>query len=632
MGILESLTNHTEIKNLSGRDIQTLAAELREKITSVALKNGGHLASSLGTVELTISLLRSFDPAADRIIFDVGHQAYAYKLLTGRLESFHTLRRWGGVSGFPKRGESPFDHFDTGHSSTSLSAALGYAKARDVLGEKRHVAAVIGDASLLNGLAFEALNYTRESRTKVIYILNDNAMSISPRVGGMATHLARLSSSSAYNWLKKAIKDSCASLPRGQAIENVLGKMKDHIKTIVKPINIFDEMDINYWGPFDGHNVEEMEHVFELAKKYDGPVLIHAVTLKGKGLAEAEKNPTAFHGLSPSSPERRPKGVGKSWSEAAADAVFKLAEKDPKIVCLTAAMKAGSRLDEFAARFPDRFFDVGIAEGHMVTMAAGMAAGGLKPVVFIYSTFLQRAMDQLVHDVCMQNLPVILAVDRAGLVGEDGETHQGLLDISWGRPVPNLVMVAPRDQKKLGGLFHFASGHDGPVMIRFPRGKARKQIEGTGFPPPGKDLPGPEILERGDEWALIGYGRTVELMAEAREAAVHRGISPLPTIVDLMRLKPLPERALKEILLSHSGVIVAEDGYAAGGAGEAIEAFARELEEESRPWISVLGVPDIFVPQGRVEEQEVYCGITPEKVVNILVRAQKTANRQPSRL
>ncbi|MGI6252056.1 MAG: 1-deoxy-D-xylulose-5-phosphate synthase [Aminivibrio sp.] len=627
MAILKSLKNYKEVKNLSRSEIEALAADLREKITAVALKNGGHLASSLGAVELIISLLRSFDPAADRIIFDVGHQAYAYKLLTGRLDRFHTLRQWGGVSGFPKREESPFDHFDTGHSSTSLSAALGYAKARDILKKECHVAAVIGDASLLNGLAFEALNYTRESGTKVIYILNDNAMSISPRVGGMATHLARLSSSSAYNWLKKAIKDSCSSLPRGQAIENVLAKMKDHIKTIVKPTNIFDEMDINYWGPFDGHNVEEMEHVFELAKKYDGSVLIHAVTVKGKGLAEAEKDPTVFHGLSPAQPAD-PEGAGeKSWSEAAADVVLELAGSNPGIVCLTAAMKSGSKLEKFAARYPDRFFDVGIAEGHMVTMAAGMAAGGLRPVVFIYSTFMQRAMDQIVHDVCMQKLPVIFAVDRAGLVGEDGETHQGLLDLSWCRPVPNLFMAAPRDIKNLRELMEFASGHDGPAMIRFPRGTAPELIEGIMSFTPEERMPGPEILEQGEEWALIGYGKTAELMLEARKVAAAREIASLPAVIDLKRLKPLPEQELKEIFASYCKIIVAEDGYVTGGAGEAIGALVHEMAEDCRPDVTVMGVPDIFVPQGRVEEQAMYCGLTAERIVNKLVGIRKTANR-----
>jgi len=634
MAILETLKDYTELRDLSRENVSALAGELRERITSVVLQNGGHLASSLGAVELVLSLLRSFDPAEDRILFDVGHQAYAYKLLTGRLERFHTLRQWGGISGFPRRRESSFDHFDAGHSSTSLSAALGFAKARDVLGKKHHVVAVIGDAALLNGLAFEALNYTRESGTKVIYILNDNTMSISPRVGGMATHLARLSSSSAYNWLKKAIKESCASLPRGQALENVLGKMKDHIKTIVKPVNIFDEMDINYWGPFDGHNTEELENVFELAKKYDRPVLLHVVTVKGKGSEQAEKDPTTFHGVSPARPKEPGEKAGRSWSEAAAGIVLDMAEKDRRIVCLTAAMKCGSRLDDFASRFPDRFFDVGIAEGHMVTMAAGMAAGGLKPVVFVYSTFLQRAMDQVVHDVCMQNLPVTFAVDRAGLVGEDGETHQGLLDIPWSRPVPNLVMTAPRDEESLRHLFLYGGKHEGPVMIRFPRGTAVPCLKkgSSLITPSAPDILKPEILEAGSEWALIGYGKTVELMLRARETARSQGIFPLPTVMDLRCLKPLPEQDLREILASHSFAIVAEDGYATGGAGEAIAAMTRNMTEDKPAALSLMGVPDIFVPQGTIREQEEYCGLTPGKVVNCFVEFQKRAYRQAARI
>jgi 1-deoxy-D-xylulose-5-phosphate synthase len=634
MSLLESLKDYSQLRTISREDMNILAGEIREKITSVVMKNGGHLASSLGAVELVLALLRSFDPEEDRILFDVGHQAYAYKILTGRLDRFHTLRQWGGISGFPRRKESPFDHFDAGHSSTSLSAALGYAKARDVLGKKHHVVAVIGDASLLNGLAFEALNYTRESQTKVIYVLNDNTMSISPRVGGIATHLARLSSSTAYNWLKKAIKDSCSSLPRGQALENVLGKMKDHIKTIVKPVNIFDEMDINYWGPFDGHNTEELENAFDLAKKYDRPVLLHVVTVKGKGNEKAENDPTAFHGISPARPKEAVDPNARSWSEAAADIVLDMAEKDGRVVCLTAAMKCGSRLDDFASRFPDRFFDVGIAEGHMVTMAAGMAAGGLKPVVFIYSTFLQRAMDQMVHDVCMQNLPVIFAVDRAGLVGEDGETHQGLLDIPWSRPIPNLCMVAPRDEKSLRDLFLFAGEHNGPVMIRFPRGTAAPclKTDGSIFATPPASILKPEIIESGSEWVLIGYGKTVELMLRARETARSLGISHLPSVVDLRCLKPFPEAELKGILTSHSFAVVAEDGYAAGGAGEAVAAFANTLSKENAASVSLLAIPDLFVPQGKIREQEEYCGLTPGKVVNMFVQFQKRSYRQAARI
>ena len=632
MSFLDKIQDYRSLRNLTPESLELLASEIRELMLSVVLENGGHLASSLGAVELILALLRSFDPLQDRIIFDVGHQAYAYKILTGRKDRFSTLRQWNGISGFPKRAESPCDHFDVGHCSTSLSAALGYAKARDIRHEKRHVIAVIGDASLLNGLAFEALNYTRDAETKVIYVLNDNTMSINPRVGGLATHLARLSSSTGYNWLKNAIKDSCTSLPRGQALENVLGRLKDHIKSMVKPANIFDEMDINYWGPFDGHNVEEMENVFDLAKKYDRPVLIHVVTLKGKGFEKAEENPTKYHGLPPPPQAVTSQVSSRSWSEAASETVLRLAEKDERIVCLTAAMKSGSRLDEFAARFPDRFFDVGIAEGHMITMAAGMAAGGLRPVVFIYSTFLQRGMDQIVHDVAMQNLPVIFAVDRAGLVGEDGETHHGLLDISWGRAIPNLTVTAPRDVRELEALFACAVRSEGPFLIRFPRGAAPLILTGKDrkeeIPPP--EIPRPEVLAEGSEWALIGYGRTVDLMLRAR-AAAEKSCLPLPTVVDLKCVKPLYLPVILDILRAHSLVVTAEDGYVEGGAGEAVAALARTLPAGDAPSVFCLGVPDLYVPQGNSIQQDEYCGLTPGKVVSVYGEfKKKAANRQPA--
>lgn len=631
MAVLEHVKHYSELKGFSKDTLETLSAELREYIVSVVLKNGGHMASSLGAVELILALLRSFDPEDDKILFDVGHQAYAYKILTGRRDRFPTLRQWGGISGFPKRSESPYDHFDVGHSSTSLSAALGYAKARDVLGGKNHVVAVIGDASLLNGLAFEALNYTKDSNTKVIYILNDNAMSISPRVGGFATHLARLSSSTAYNSLKKAIKDSCSSLPKGQALENALGKLKDHIKSIVKPINIFDEMDINYWGPFDGHNIEEIENVLELAKKYDKPVLIHLVTVKGKGYDKAEQEPTKYHGVPPQKPEDTlPNPHTRSWSEAASSAVCDLAERDDRVVCLTAAMKCGSKLDEFASRFPDRFFDVGIAEGHMLTMAAGMAAGGLRPVVFIYSTFLQRAMDQLVHDIAMQNLPVIVAVDRSGIIGDDGETHQGLLDITWSRSVPNLVVTAPRDEIGLSALFDLGLRRNAPLMIRFPRGEAIPSLRRSRGEVFLNDLPVPETLEKGSECALLGYGKTVELMLEAREQIMRNGDVP-PAVVDLKCVKPLCVTVVEEILKNNELVIVAEEGYKEGGVGEAIATLAEKLRSTCRPARVVpLGIPDIFVPQGTVAEQAEFCGLTLHKVVTVYEEYQKRARRQSS--
>ncbi|NLM70606.1 MAG: 1-deoxy-D-xylulose-5-phosphate synthase [Synergistaceae bacterium] len=628
MTVLNRIKHYSELKGFSTDELRTLASEIREYIVSVVSKTGGHMASSLGAVELTLALLRAFDPGEDRIVFDVGHQTYAYKILTGRRDRFPTLRQWGGISGFPKRSESPYDHFDTGHSSTSLSAALGYAKARDVLGEDNHVVAVIGDASLLNGLAFEALNYTKDSNTKVIYILNDNTMSISPRVGGFATHLARLSSSTAYNSLKKAIKESCSSLPKGQALENALGKLKDHIKSIVKPINVFDEMDINYWGPFDGHNVEEIEYVLELAKKYDKPVLVHLVTVKGKGLEEAEREPTKYHGVPPHAPRPAEPGSVRSWSEAASSAVLELAERDRRIVCLTAAMKCGSKLEAFASRFPERFFDVGIAESHMLTMAAGMAAGGLRPVVFVYSTFLQRAMDQLVHDIAMQNLPVTLAIDRSGLIGDDGETHQGLLDISWLRPIPNLVVTAPRDEVGLQSLFEMAVRYDGPVAIRYPRGTVIPSLRRTRDDSFIDGLPVPEVLEPGEKLALVGYGKTVDLMLEAHEMIVKAGGVP-PTVVDLKCVKPLPGSAIESLLHEHELLVVAEDGYKAGGVGEAIATLSKSLQPVGRTTsVVALGIPDLFVSQGTMAQQAEFCGLTPTRVVRMIEEHQKRAHRQ----
>ena len=427
MTFLNAGFRHSDLMDLAPEDLPLLAGEVRERVIATVRENGGHLGSSLGAVELTIALLRRFDPFHDRIVFDVGHQVYPYKILTDRADRFGTLRLKDGICGFPRRSESPCDHFNTGHSSTSISAALGYAKARDLLGEDRHVVAFIGDGALINGLAFEALNHIKETQTRLVIVLNDNKHSISPRVGGFATMLARLSASTSYNRIKSAIKDCCRALPAGNALQRSLEGIHDQIKSLVKPANIFDDLDINYWGPFDGHDIPSCEMIFELAKGYDRPVLLHFSTVKGKGMPEAEANPTKYHQMSPRAEAERPKA--RTWSEAASAVTEQLAKADPRIVCLTAAMTTGVKLERFRSEFPDRFFDVGIAESHMLTLAAGMAAGGMRPWVFIYSTFLQRAMDQLTHDIALQNLPVVLMVDRAGLVGSDGDTHQGLLDV-----------------------------------------------------------------------------------------------------------------------------------------------------------------------------------------------------------
>lgn len=612
MSILDNLDDLDQLRDLDSNDLSVLCQDLRRMISEVIFRNGGHLASSLGTVELTVSLLRSFNPLKDRIVFDVGHQTYAYKILTGRRDLFHTIRQFGGLSGFPKRNESPCDHFDVGHSSTSLSAALGYAKARDILGQNHDVVGIIGDGSIINGMAFEALNHLKETDTKVIYILNDNAMSISPRVGGAATHFAHLSVNPYYQKLKKAIKDCCKGLPKGETIENLLGNAKDQIKSLVKPDNIFDSLDIDYWGPFDGHSIEEMDLIFSLAKRFNRSVLIHLITQKGRGVEAAENEPSKYHGIGVAfskDADKVPKAI--SWSKAFAQEIENKAENDPRIVALTPAMKEGSALGGFASRFPKRFFDVGIAEEHMMTMSAGMAAGGLRPVAFIYSTFLQRAMDQLSHDVCLQSLPVIIAIDRAGMIGEDGETHQGLADMTWCRSIPNLVFQAPRDLEDLRMMIDDAMERPGPTAIRYPRGSVVESLcRDKGGLSSGLQA---ELLYRpqGDTF-FVGIGKTVSFLDRARTEAVSRGIVA-PGLLDLRTVAPLDWSTIDPLLMEGYRFLVAEDGYLVGGVGEAIAARATEIGASSV--VQPMGVDRLFLPHGTIEDQWRLCGMTVDKAV-----------------
>jgi 1-deoxy-D-xylulose-5-phosphate synthase len=606
---------YEDLRALPPESLGDLAAEVRKMIVDVVGENGGHLGSSLGSVELCIALLRKFDPLADRVVFDVGHQVYPYKILSDRSDRFCTLRTLEGISGFPRRAESPCDHFDTGHSSTSISAALGYAKARDLLGQNHHVVAVIGDAALINGLAFEALNHVKETQTRLIIVLNDNKHSISPRVGGFATILARLSASTSYNKIKSAIKDSCRALPKGEALEKSLESIHAQIKALVKPQNIFDELEINYWGPFDGHNIDETEMIFELAKSYDRPVLLHFSTVKGKGLPEAEADPTKYHQMAPRTEREAAERTfpkARTWSDAASGVTEQLAQADDRIVCLTAAMATGVKLETFRARFPHRFFDVGIAESHMLTLAAGMAAGGLRPWVFIYSTFLQRAMDQLTHDVALQNLPVVLMIDRAGLIGSDGETHQGLLDVSWSRAIPNLEVYAPADEVSLRQMMTYAADRAGPTVIRYPRGSL--PIRNNLFN--GRESLGSVMIREGEDWALIGHGVTVHILLEAREQANASGLST-PALIDLRRLKPLDVDFLDEVLKNYPTVVVAEENYLCGGVGEALASRVAELGTAN--CLKRLGVPDRFIHHATIAQQREFCDLTVEGVLNCVV-------------
>ncbi len=609
MSILENLHGYEGLKALPEESLPQLCREIRELMVGVVLKNGGHLASSLGAVELIVALLRVFDPRKDRIVFDVGHQAYAYKILTDRLDRFPTIRQEGGLSGFPKRRESPYDHFDTGHSSTSISAALGYAKARDLLGQEHEVVAVIGDGSLYNGVSMEALNNMKEAKTRLIVLFNDNAMSISKPVGGLAEYLARLGVNPYYRRFKEYVKDQCRKRQKGEAIEDLLSRSKAHVKSLLQPNNIFEGMGISYWGPFDGHDLDELTEILGLSRFYGQPLLVHIRTKKGKGYPPAEAEPTRFHGIS-GNPSRAmaPGSSSPSWSSLISATVEQLAEKDERIVCLTAAMKEGSQLNGFAKRWPQRCFDVGIAEEHLLTYAAGLAAGGLKPFVFIYSTFLQRAMDQLVHDIAMQELPVVLLTDRAGLVGEDGETHHGLLDICWGRVIPGLTVMAPRDAEEARFMLAETHQRNLPALIRFPRGGAPETLrrKNQDLPPTGWGEA--ETLANGDgRWSIMAYGKTVSLALKIHDRATSLGLDR-PDVVDLRFIRPPDWDMIDANLTSHRLACVLEDGYRTGGFGEAIAARATEIHAGST--VLRYGVPDSYVPHAGVEEQWKSCGLS----------------------
>lgn len=615
MSLLDSVGDFRGLYGLGEDELGALCAELRERILDVTLKNGGHLSSSLGAVELTVALLRVFNPDSDKIIFDVGHQSYAYKMLTKRLDRFPTLRRKGGIAGFPRMDESQYDFFTTGHSSTSISAAMGYAKARDLKRENYEVVAVIGDGALLNGVSFEALNAMANVKSKVIIVLNDNKMSINPRVGGMASHLAKLAVNPTYKKFKDYVKYQCAGRRNGESVHQALSQIKQKLKSLLLPTNIFEELNISYWGPFNGHNVTEMEEVFRLARHYDEPLLIHVLTQKGKGCKATEENPAFFHGVGPMTKIDAPAekaGGEESWSGVMARALCAAAERDPKVMAGTAAMKDGTKLDTFAKRYPQRFFDAGIEEEHMLVYAAGLAAAGMRPAVCIYSTFLQRAMDQVMHDICLPKLPVLLGIDRAGLVGEDGETHHGILDVSWLRAVPNMTLAAPRDAADLEFFVEEWRRRGIPAAIRYPRGKAPLSLarEASAVPAEwGKS----EVLREGSEICLIGVGSTVALMLEAADEISKRGAAP--TVVDLRFIKPLDTEGLLPILASHRTVVTAEENALAGGVGEEIAALMKERGIAAS--CACAGVPDRFIAHATRSQQWEECGLTVENIMKL---------------
>lgn len=595
--LLDGIDSPQELKKLSPELLPQLAQELREKIIATVAKTGGHLAPSLGVVELTIALHYVFDCPKDKIVWDVGHQAYAHKLLTGRRDRFQTLRQFGGLSGFPKRNESPYDAFDTGHSSTSISAALGLAAARCQKKERSKVIAVIGDGAMTAGIAFEGLNNAGDLNKDLIVILNDNGMSIAPNVGALSSFFSRQFTRPTMVFLKKQVENLLGSLPAiGDDLLTFAKRSQDSLKAFFTPGMLFEALKFTYLGPVKGHRLDHLIETLQNVKNLKGPILVHVLTTKGKGYEPAESDPTGFHGLGRFDPDtgEAKKSVGEvpSYTQVFGDTLVRLAQDNPKVVAITAAMPDGTGLVDFHKHFPDRFYDVGICEQHAITFAGGLALGGMRPVAAIYSTFMQRAYDQVLHDVCLQNLPVVLALDRGGIVGEDGETHQGLFDLSFLRHLPNLTLMAPKDENELRDMLYTAVEHPGPIALRYPRGKG----VGVAFSSTLQKVPigQAEVLREGEDLLILALGASVYPALAAAEKLEAHGFSA--TVVNARFVKPLDENLILTLAAKHGRVLTVEENVLAGGFGSAI----LELLADQGLAMAVkrLGIPDTFVEHG----------------------------------
>ena len=619
--ILDRVNSPLDLKTLTLQEMNQLAAEIRQLIIEVVSKNGGHLAPNLGAVELTLALHRVFDSPRDKLIFDVGHQAYIHKIITGRKQQFPTLRQYKGLSGFPKRQESQYDAFGVGHSSTSLSAADGIAAARDLKGEDFHVVAVIGDGAMTGGMSFEALNHIGDTRRRIIIILNDNEMSISKNVGAMSRYLYQLRTGETYNKLKHNLENWLGGLEHGDDVLEAIDRLKVGVKYLVMPESMFEHLGIKYFGPVDGHNIEALLPMLIAAKKEEGPVLLHVITKKGKGYVPAEERANEFHGTGPFEIATGKKiakpGAPPSYTSVFGKTLVELAEKDSRIVAITAAMPDGTGVNQFAERFPDRFFDVGIAEQHAVTFAAGLATEGIKPVVAIYSTFMQRAYDQVLHDICMQNLPVKLCMDRGGLVGDDGYTHHGVFDYAYLIPIPNMAVMAPKDENELRHMLLTAIEYDaGPISLRYPRGSG----VGADCSEPLHTLPigKAETLREGKDLIIWAIG---SMVTEAEKTAVllqEKGIDA--GVVNMRFAKPLDE----ELLCKNAGkthcIVTMEEGAVLGGVGEAVMQSLNRCGLLKTTAVLPLGIPDQFISQGdkRLLMQDI--GLAPDQMAEQIIQ------------
>lgn len=614
--IIEQIACPADLRKRSFSELETLAREIRTYLIETVSMTGGHLAPNLGVVELTIALHLVFNSPQDKIVWDVGHQSYIHKIITGRRKEFATLRQYGGLSGFPKRRESQHDCFETGHSSTSISAALGLALARDLDGADYSVVAVIGDGALTGGMAFEALNHTGQLGSRLIVILNDNEMSITKNVGAMAGYLSRLRTDSLYHRSKEEIEEMLRRIPNiGPRMVRAVERFKDSVKYLLVSGMLFEELGFTYLGPIDGHNLRLLRQVLERAKTLTGPVLLHVYTKKGKGYPPAEKNPGLFHGIGPFDQESgkpRPKGLAPTYTRVFGDTLVRMAEEDPRLVAITAAMCDGVGLCEFAAKFPRRFIDVGIAEQHAVTLAAGLAQGGYRPVVAIYSTFLQRAYDQIVHDVALQQLPVIFALDRAGIVGEDGETHQGLFDLSYLRSIPGMIIMAPKDQNELAAMLQNALTYQKPVAIRYPRGEGPSlavDFKPVNIPP-GRG----EVLREGKDLAIFAVGSLVSEALTAADLLAQQGLST--AVLNCRFVKPLDEELLLEWAERIQRVLTLEENVLAGGFGSAVLEFL--VDRGFAGEIARAGIPDCFVEHGASDLLRRNYGLDAAGMINLI--------------
>lgn len=609
--MLEKIQKPNDIKKLPADQLPALAEEIREFIIESLSKTGGHLASNLGVVELTIAMHRVFDLPKDKLIWDVGHQSYTHKILTGRKDGFETLRREGGISGFPKRSESDCDVFDTGHSSTSISAGVGYVRARELKKENYSVISIIGDGAMTGGMAYEALNNAASLKSNFIIVLNDNEMSITENVGGMSSYLSGLRTASAYTDFKMDVTKALNRIPGiGPGMVDAMRKTKSSIKQIIIPGMLFEDMGLTYLGPVDGHNIPQLIKTFQEAKRFEGPILVHVLTQKGRGYEPAMRHPARFHGAGPFD-VKTGLPVGKSnptYTDVFSTVMRKMGDRRKDVAAVTAAMMTGVGLKRFSNMFPDRCFDVGIAEEHAVTFAAALSLGGITPVVAIYSSFLQRAYDQIMHDVCMQNLHVVFAIDRAGLVGYDGETHHGIFDLSYLGSMPNMTILAPKNLWELSDMIKFAVDYDGPIAVRYPRGETYTGLKEFRAP---ICLGKSEVIHEGSRVALLAVGSMVKMAEEVQKQLKER-MDMDAALVNARFVKPIDEELLRSFADTYELVVTLEENVKDGGFGERVLAFA---EEEDLPFgVEIIALPDRFIPHGSVSYQMKQVGFTPEDI------------------